>query len=569
MLLKRVRLQNYRCFKDVEVELAKVTVLIGENNAGKTSFLDAIRLCLSRNMLRRSARLDDYDYHQPTTTTQPRQLQPLTVTLDYVLAQDEPESVVQALNDVIVFDADGMAHIVLRLQSQFDRNINDFTTELRFLDGNGNSLSGSAQRSQNLTALFQFTPIFYLNALRDADREFKPRSAYWSPFLRDKDIPDDRRDTLQLELGRLNQELLASHSPLQTAKRHLAKTQTVVATGGGNRLEVDALPMRVAQLLANAQVSISAATGATLPLERHGSGMQSLAVIFLFEAFLATMLQEQYDPDATPILALEEPEAHLHPAAVRALWNALTEIPGQEIISTHSGDLLSCVPLKCVRRFHHRDGAVAVKALQPGSLTEDEERKVEFHIQSSRGELLFARCWLLCEGESEYWVFTQAASIAGYDLDACGIRVVYNARISGEEPLVKVANDLGIHWYFVGDGDGQGQKSAELVRRHLQGRAEAQHIFTFQQANIEAFLCEAGYGAIFESHISPQKRDRVVSEVGTRQYWAEVVDAQPNKDKPVRIREAMLAMAKSGKDGVPQELTSILDAVVLLTKDNV
>ena len=63
MLLRSVNIKNFRCFKDVTVPLDKMTVLIGENNSGKTSFLEAIRLCLTRSNFRRSDWLDQYDYH--------------------------------------------------------------------------------------------------------------------------------------------------------------------------------------------------------------------------------------------------------------------------------------------------------------------------------------------------------------------------------------------------------------------------------------------------------------------------------------------------------------------------
>jgi len=42
-MLKRVRIQGYRCFRDVEVELKPLQILVGPNGSGKSAFLDAIR----------------------------------------------------------------------------------------------------------------------------------------------------------------------------------------------------------------------------------------------------------------------------------------------------------------------------------------------------------------------------------------------------------------------------------------------------------------------------------------------------------------------------------------------
>lgn len=48
MILKKIKIQNFRCFKNYEMDLrAGLTVLIGKNGVGKTSLLNAIRYGLS------------------------------------------------------------------------------------------------------------------------------------------------------------------------------------------------------------------------------------------------------------------------------------------------------------------------------------------------------------------------------------------------------------------------------------------------------------------------------------------------------------------------------------------
>jgi predicted ATPase len=43
-MITTMRIQNFKCLLDTEIELGPLTVLIGPNDSGKTSFLDAIRL---------------------------------------------------------------------------------------------------------------------------------------------------------------------------------------------------------------------------------------------------------------------------------------------------------------------------------------------------------------------------------------------------------------------------------------------------------------------------------------------------------------------------------------------
>jgi energy-coupling factor transporter ATP-binding protein EcfA2 len=43
-MIKEIRIQNFKCLLDTTVELGPFTVLIGPNDSGKTSFLDALLL---------------------------------------------------------------------------------------------------------------------------------------------------------------------------------------------------------------------------------------------------------------------------------------------------------------------------------------------------------------------------------------------------------------------------------------------------------------------------------------------------------------------------------------------
>ena len=123
-------------------------------------------------------------------------------------------------------------------------------------------------------------------------KEFHGRSTFWAPFLRNPDLPNETREKLQEELNALNDELLKSHSSLQSVKTHLEKVQDVVSSEQAGKVDIEALPGRITDLLSKTQINITSNTGARLPLDRHGSDTQSLAVIFLFEAFLATMLAD-------------------------------------------------------------------------------------------------------------------------------------------------------------------------------------------------------------------------------------------------------------------------------------
>jgi putative ATP-dependent endonuclease of OLD family len=317
----------------------------------------------------------------------------------------------------------------------------------------------------------------------------------------------------------------------------------LVRLGDGDAVAIEALPARVWETLARAQVTVGASTGAHLPLTRHGSGTQSLSVIFLHEVFLSVMLAQAYDKRSEPILAIEEPEAHLHPSAVRALWGALARVPGQKVVATHSGDLLAEVPLSAVRRLYRAGGEVRVGRLPPGTLTADDARRLDLHVRRTRGELLFARCWLLVEGQTEYWVFSETARYLGIDLECSGVRIV-QFTATGVAPLIKLADDLGIAWHCVADGDQAGQNYQKTVQRLLGGRAEADCLTVLPYSNMEAFLCAEGFDAVYLPHLSPQKSKGMKTKPGDPGYWDEVAGCLKDKMKEQLAIEAMMEMRR-------------------------
>ena len=82
-------------------------------------------------------------------------------------------------------------------------------------------------------------------------------------------------------------------------------------------------------------------------------------MIYLFKAYVERLLKET-SKHSEPILALEEPEVHLHPQAVRALWSQIEAIPGQKIIESHSPYFIQFVPIKNIRLLRRSPGGVQV-----------------------------------------------------------------------------------------------------------------------------------------------------------------------------------------------------------------
>ena len=124
------------------------------------------------------------------------------------------------------------------------------------------------------------------------------------------------------------------------------------------------LPLKTWDLLSKAEIILrNAPDQPWLPLRRQGQGIQSLSVIFLFQAFVDHLLHELYEEGSEPVLALEEPETHLHPQAARTLWAHVDKLPGQKIITTHSPYFVQHVPFRDLRLVRLTANGTEVRSL--------------------------------------------------------------------------------------------------------------------------------------------------------------------------------------------------------------
>jgi putative ATP-dependent endonuclease of OLD family len=197
-----------------------------------------------------------------------------------------------------------------------------------------------------------YVRIFYLSAVRDSDDQFSQRSPFWGRILKDLKITPEQQEKLTKELTKLNEELLGADPRIEEVRKGLENVQKVMFGEGEASASIRALPLRAGDLLERSEVVMRGAKNALpFPIGNHGQGMQSLAVIFLFQAFIDVLLKPTFEPETEAILTLEEPEAHLHPHGARALGANLASLPVQKIISTHSPYFVQEIPFKAIRLF--------------------------------------------------------------------------------------------------------------------------------------------------------------------------------------------------------------------------
>jgi putative ATP-dependent endonuclease of OLD family len=568
MKITSIRIENFRSIKSLYVELGETTVLIGPNNGGKTAILDAVRIALTRRWGQRGTGFTEYDVHLAAEDDDPKLSSGVSIELrvEETAAGEWPDELHQALEDIIQDDlVTGKSSVTLRVTCAWSAADACFQPVWTFLNAARQPLVGASARRINLERFWQYLPVFYLSALRDSDDEFSPRSQFWGRLLKAMEIPQALESRVQQVLDLLNKKLLRADPRLGQIANTLSGVTRVAARDRDGGVDLRLVPLKSWDLLSKAEIILrNEPDWPWLPLQRHGQGVQSLSVIFLFQTFVEHLLAELYEAQSTPVLALEEPETHLHPQAARTLWTHVNALPGQKIIATHSPYFVQHVPFRDLRLVRLTENGTEIRWLRPSFLAQvphvpgldavvtaaqglliydrpaqtltvrgrldervyrelltcygthadravitgvlrelrdeslvympDEElRSLETYARRIRGEIFFARRWLIVEGQGEYLIVHALARALDYDLDEHGVSVIDAVNNGHPATFAALARALGTPWIAVLDGDVAGQNYIEsITNRGFDAAFVRERCRTLSARNLEQQLLADG-----------------------------------------------------------------------------
>ena len=367
MRLSRVEIRNFRSIRHVVVDLGQTTVLVGPNNAGKTAILDAIRIALLRRWGQRGTGFAEYDIHLSDDADNPKASPGVSIEIHMQESEPEewPDGIAEDLDQIVQLDPNtGQRSIALRTRWGWNDESGAFEPTWEFLNAAREPLVGRGARRVNLERFWRYLPVFYLDALRDVGDEFSPRSQFWGQLLKAMEIPAGLEARALRVLDLLNRRLLKADPRLQEIAKTLSGATRIAARDREGGLDLRMVPLKMWDLLSKAEIILrNEPNSPWLPLLRQGQGIQSLSVIFLFQAFVEHLVRELYEQHSEPVLALEEPETHLHPQAARTLWDHIRVLPGQKVATTHSPYFVQHVPFRDMRLVRLTKDGTQVKSL--------------------------------------------------------------------------------------------------------------------------------------------------------------------------------------------------------------
>ena len=548
MLLERVEIVGFRGINRLSLMLEQNNVLIGENAWGKSSLLDALTLLLSPEFELYHFVRDDFWF--PPGDVQGREHH-LHIILTFRESEPGHHRVrrFRPLSDGWVPCDDGYQRIFYRLEGELADDGSVMTLR-SFIDGKGEALE-LEDIDELVRHLVRLMPVL---RLRDARfmRRIHNDSVPHSPQI---EITARQLDYLSRELvshpqnltdGQIRQGLSAM---VQLLEHYFAEQSSVQSR---NRL------MR--RHSHDEQRSWRYLDIINRMIDKPGGRSHRVILLGLFSTLLQAKGTVRLDRDARPLLLIEDPETRLHPIMLSVAWHLLNLLPLQRVTTTNSGELLSLTPVEHVCRLVRESSRVSAWRLGPGGMNAEDSRRIAFHIRFNRASSLFARCWLLVEGETETWVINELARQCGHHFDAEGVKVIEFAQ-SGLKPLIKFARRMGIQWHVLVDGDEAGKKYAATVRSLLNDDRdlERDHLTTLPALDMEHFMYRQGFNDVYHRVAQlppnvPMNMRRVITKAIHR------------SSKPDLAIEVAMEAGRRGVDAVPTLLKKMFSRVLWLAR---
>lgn len=511
ILIKTVRIAGFRGLKNIEVELEQTTVLTGMNNSGKTSFLKALQLALGNRLFLSQ---DDF-YIQGNEISEKIIIDLLIVPIDQdgkkVTEFSEDWETLLTINRIRTDDL-GSSFVPLRTIINFDPIKNSYKTQQSILpirpiqqtwpdfEAEDKTSWFESENGNEIAFRFDEIPFFYMDAQRDILEDIKLKSSYLGKMLSKIVYSKEAVKEIEAQIKALNETTVSSSIILSTIKTTLKELDTAMDSHSEG-IDITPFTKKLRDLSKGLSIYYTDQKD-SFSMEYHGMGTRSWSSLLTLKSFISLLNSNAVKDDSPffPVLAIEEPEAHLHPNAQKKLYGQINSIAGQKIISTHSPYIAAASDLIQIRNFY-KDDAVHCGKIKTEQLTSEDIRKINRQVVNTRGEIFFSKLLVFFEGETE----EQALPIFAqnyFDKSPVemGIDFVGVGGYGNYLPFLRFAEALNIPWIIFSDNDQKGKvkKDVEkalkkIYKKEVDLVKQANVIFLNDECDFEKYLVDSGF----------------------------------------------------------------------------
>ncbi len=458
ILINTVRISGFRGLQNIEVELEQTTVLTGMNNAGKTSFLKALQLALgSRQFISQDDFFIDGEYTSKRITID-LLIIPINGDGSRINEFEENWEILFTTNRIRTDNA-GNTFVPLRTIITFDAITNSYKSQQFILQNWTEFKQGgidwfNIDNGKKTSFHFDEVRFFYLNAQRDIIEDIKLKSSYLGKMLSKIEYSKEATEEIETQIKSLNEKVVKSSDILSNIITTLKDLDTPMDTTSGG-VEITPFSKKIRDL--NKGFSIYYTDNKdSFSMEYHGMGTRSWSSLLTLKAFIFFLNAnaEKYKLPFFPILAIEEPEAYIHPNPQRRLYRQINEVSGQKIIATHSQYIAASAELTQIRSFYKSDDRVRCGQIKTDELKQGDIKKINRQVINTRGEIFFSKAIVFSEGETEEQALPIFAKCYyGITPEEIGINFIGVGGNRNYLPFMRFAEGFNIPWFIFSDAE--------------------------------------------------------------------------------------------------------------------
>ena len=451
MHLSRIQIANFRNFASVDFAMSSNAVILGENRVGKSNLLFAMRLVLDPSLPDSARQLKLSDIWEGLDAAEMEAGPTIEVHLDFKEFDGNP-----ALTTLLTDHRLAADHTTARLSYVFRKKHG--VAKPAESDYEFKVFGGGDETRQVPSEVRRRICLDVLPALRDAEGELSTwRTSPLRPLLDDAIAKIDRADLEEIseEINEATGSMTALE-PIKTLEDSIRAQMLALA---GERHDIRAkfgfAPSDPVRMFRSIRVLID-------------DGVRSMGEASLGSANLALLTlklaefewRRSKNERNFTLIAVEEPEAHLHPHLQRKVFGALFSDPNQVeaptrslLLTTHSPSIASVAPIRSIVVLSDggQEGTHAY-SMANINIEDDELDDLQRYLDATRAEILFSRGILFVEGDAEALLVPGFARTMGLNLDELGISV---CSVGGTnfDPYAQLAAALHIPFAVITDWD--------------------------------------------------------------------------------------------------------------------